>query len=393
MTGSRDIERHLEPELTGEDVAVDRIQVLRPLLPDADRLLPYLRRIDASRTYTNWGPLASELEARLAAHFGLPDLCVTSASSGTGALVGAILSTADKASAERPLAIVPALTFVATALSAEQCGFRTHLVDVDADSWRLQPETLYQHPLLEQGGLVVPVAPFGRAVPQTPWVEFRERTGVAVVIDGGASFEAISADPTRYLGEIPVALSFHATKSFATAEGGCVITADSRSSADIHQALNFGLFATRDCRAASTNGKMSEYHAAVGLAELDGWAVKHERLRTVANSYRQMLGVVGLSDRVWVAPDVASCYVLFRCAGDREANSVLRSLDASNVETRFWYGPGVHRQSYYADASRDSLPVTERIAPLAVGLPVALDLSEASIRRVVAALARGARGI
>jgi dTDP-4-amino-4,6-dideoxygalactose transaminase len=236
---------------------------------------------------------------------------------------------------------------------------------------------------------VIPVSPFGRAVPQAPWRLFRERTGVAVVIDGGGSFEAISADPTRYLGEIPVALSFHATKSFSTAEGGCVITTDSRWPERLSQALNFGFFATRDCRAASTNGKMSDYHAAVGLAELDGWAAKHDMLRTVANSYRQKLNTVGLGDSVWVAPDVASCYALFRCACGAEVESVLRSLEESNVETRFWYGHGVHRQSYYADASRDSLPVTERIAPLSVGLPVALDLPEACLERVVAATARG----
>jgi hypothetical protein len=51
----------------------ETIPVLRPLLPQADRLLPYLRRIDASRIYTNWGPLASELECRLSGQFGLTD--------------------------------------------------------------------------------------------------------------------------------------------------------------------------------------------------------------------------------------------------------------------------------------------------------------------------------
>ena len=42
--------------------------------------------------------------------------------------------------------------------------------------------------------------------------------------------------------------------------------------------------------------------------------------------------------------------------------------------------------------SRDDLPVTDRIAPLTIGLPVAPDLPEACIRRLVAALAPGVRG-
>ena len=258
---------------------LDRIQVLRPLLPDAGRLLSYLRRIDAVRTYTNWGPLASELESRLAVHLSLPAGCVTSASSGTAALVGAILAVAGRASSQRPLVIVPAFTFVATPLAAEQCGYRPYLVDIDESSWWLQAEALCAHSLLSEVGLVMPVAPFGRAVPQAPWLEFHRRTGIPVVIDGGASFEAISAAPSQHLGEIPVALSFHATKSFSTAEGGCVITTDHQLSTQVNQALNFGFFSTRDCAVASTNGKMSEYHAAVGPCRARWVAREARRVR------------------------------------------------------------------------------------------------------------------
>jgi dTDP-4-amino-4,6-dideoxygalactose transaminase len=313
---------------------------------------------------------------------------VVSANSGTGALIGAILATAGRASSERPYAVVPAFTFVATALAAEQCGYRPYLLDVDSDTWQLQPETLAGHPRLQEVGLVVPVAPYGRAVPQAPWLRFRQQTGIPVVIDGGASFEAISADPATYLGAIPVALSFHATKSFATAEGGCVITSDSQSSVQIAQALNFGFFSARECRGASTNGKMSEYHAAVGLAELDGWPEKHAALDRVAMAYRRLARSAGVGSRLVVSPQVAGCYALFRCSDDAEAAEVVRSLSSSQIESRFWYGQGLHRQPYYADASRDTLSVTETIAPLMIALPIAPDLPETAIRRVVSALAQ-----
>ena len=280
---------------------------------------------------------------------------------------------------------------MATALAAEHCGFRPHFVDVDAESWHLQADALNDHPLLKQAGLVVPVAPFGRPVPQEPWLDFHRRTGIAVVIDGGASFEAIGTDPARFLGEIPVALSFHATKSFATAEGGCVITTDGRLSASVNRALNFGFFETRDCWAASTNGKMSEYHAAVGLAELDGWPLKRVGLREVADTYRRQMMAVGLGDRLIVAPDVAGCYALFRCANAAEATAVVEGLAASNIETRLWYGHGLHRQPYYTNASCDRLPATDQIAPLTVGLPMALDLAPAAITRVVVAIVSGVR--
>ena len=69
----------------------NRIPVLRPQLPPAEQLLPVLKRIDEARIYTNWGPLSSELEGRLARTLRLPAGGVVSASSGTAALVGAIL--------------------------------------------------------------------------------------------------------------------------------------------------------------------------------------------------------------------------------------------------------------------------------------------------------------
>jgi dTDP-4-amino-4,6-dideoxygalactose transaminase len=317
---------------------------------------------------------------------------LTSAVSGTGALVGAILATTGRPTAERPLAIIPAFTFVATALAAEQCGFLPHFVDVDADSWQLRAEAIEHHPLLKDVGLVIPVAPFGRAVPHAPWLEFHRRTGIAVVIDGGASFETVACDPSRFVGEIPVALSFHATKSFATAEGGCVITTDPELSASVNRALNFGFFEARECRAASTNGKMSEYHAAVGLAELDNWPAKCASLREVAAAYRVHMGAAGLGDRLFVAPDVAGCYALFRCADPAEAAAIVEGLASANIETRLWYGRGLHRQPYYVDASRDDLPVTDRIAPITIGLPIASDLPHACIQRVVTALVRDVLG-
>ena len=125
---------------------------------------------------------------------------------------------------------------------------------------------------------------------------------------------------------------------------------------------------------------------------LDGWLAKRATLREVADAYRRQVGAVGFGDRLLVSPDVASCYVLFRGAHPAEATAILRRLEASNIETRLWYGHGLHRHPYYSDVARDDLPVTDRIAPLTIGLPVAPDLPEAFIRRLVAALAPGVRG-
>ena len=348
-----------------------------------------MSRIDRSRCYTNWGPLSSELEERLAHRFRLHEHGVVSASSGTAALVGAILATAGRATADRPFAILPALTFVATAIAVEQCGYRVHLADVSPADWMLDAAPVRTHPQLDRTGLVVPVAAFGRAVPHAPWQAFREQTGVPVVIDAAAGFEAIGARPAELLSEIPVALSFHATKSFATGEGGCVITTDAALSASVTRCLNFGFHEDRESRSASTNGKMSEYHAAIGLAELDGWTAKERRL---ARCGRPLQDADARRRPLRSTRRRAGDRVLLRALSkrsSREAACVKDALTGRNVGFRSWYGAGIHGQPHFRDVSRDALPVTDRVAPLVIGLPVAPDLAPSDVARAVAAIELG----
>ena len=66
------------------------VPVFRPQLPRCRDLLTYLRRIDATRIYSNHGPLLRELERRLSSCLGMPSGGVKCASSGTNALIGAI---------------------------------------------------------------------------------------------------------------------------------------------------------------------------------------------------------------------------------------------------------------------------------------------------------------
>jgi dTDP-4-amino-4,6-dideoxygalactose transaminase/SAM-dependent methyltransferase len=368
------------------------VPVLRPLLPRAEQLLPYLRRIDATRIYSNYGPLVLELEGRLTRALSLPPGSVATAGTGTAGLMGAILALAGEATPERPLALMPSYTFVAPAVAAQRCGYQPWLADVALDDWMLHPEALQAHPQLARIGLVMPVASYGRPVPHAPWQEFSERTGIPVVIDAAASFEAVSAEPARYLGALPVVLSLHATKSLATGEGGCVATSDLELATRVVRALNFGFQFSRDSLAPSLNGKLSEYHAAVGLAELDAWQSKQQAFASVVASYRRQAEALGIIDQLVTAPAISSCYVLLRCEDSSQSARVQAALRTHGVEFRLWYGQGVHAQSWFASSARDPLPVTEALAPCLLGLPMAADLGDADIGRVLRAVAAGLGG-
>jgi dTDP-4-amino-4,6-dideoxygalactose transaminase len=363
-----------------------RVSVMRPLLPSTADLIRYLPRIDKTRIYTNHGPLVSEFQQRMCETLDLPPGSFVTASNGTAALTGAILATAGRATSDRPLAIVPAFTFVATAIAVEECGFTPYFVDVDAETWMLEPRRLLAHPQLARAGLIVPVAPFGKPVPQAPWLAFRDESAIPVVIDGAACFDLLVGQADRFVGELPMAVSFHATKSFATGEGGGVFTKDAELATRVVQALNFGFHERRESRTPSINGKMSEYHAAVGLAELDNRKTKTAALARVAANYRQEAARAGMVDRFIVTPEISSSYVLLACGDPAQAQSAAKNLDERRIGYRFWYGAGLHAHQHFRAAPHDELPTTHRLGATIMGLPVAPDLPEDTVARIVSAL-------
>ena len=361
--------------------------VLRPRLPTAERLLPYLRQIDANRIYTNFGPMALEFHRRLGEHFSFPREGIVTAASGTAALVGAILASVGRAGKDRPFALIPSFTFVATAAAVELCGYKVRLADVDAESFLLNPAHALLHPEIDRIGLVIPVAAFGRLVNQAAWRQFQEKTGIGVVIDGAACFEAATTASRVVLGKIPVTMSFHATKSFGTGEGGCAITSDIGLARRIAQALNFGFLGARDSQTASINGKMSEYHAAIGLAELDGWNAKAKEMAAVAATYRSHFAELNLQNRFIGASEIASCYALFRCETIDEVQCVTTGLRNESIDCRLWYGHGIHNQSLYRDLLHDGMPVTESLTSRLIGLPVDPDFAEENVADIARTLA------
>ena len=381
-----------EPEASEtEPPAPQRIIAYRPLLPDAQHLAPYLQRIDRTRIYSNHGPLVAELEQRLGERLGLGPQQLICAASGTAALVAGILATAGRATAGRPYALCPAYTFVGTASALQQCGYTPWLVDVDPGTWQMEPKVLREHPMLAQVGVVVPVAPYGRAVPLKGWERFRRASGIPVVVDGAASIEALLDDPAGNMGHIPVALSFHATKAFATGEGGALITHDAELSRAAFQTMNFGFMLTRESRRPSINGKMSEHHAAVGLASLDQWGRHHARLAAVAASYQKAFAAHGLESALHVYPQTASNYALFRVPDADACQHLGQALAEAAIESRLWYGSGLQDQPVFADLPRDELPVTVSLAPRLLGLPVAPDLVPGDVERIADIAARSLR--
>ncbi len=363
------------------------LPVNRPLLPVADRLLPYLREIDTTRQYSNFGPLHTRLQHRLADLHGVKATSLALASSGTAALLALIQALVIDPSSERPLCLCPSYTFVGTAAAIRLGGLQPFLVDIDPLSWAVTPAVIEQRPELEQAGLVLVVAPYGRPPDLQAWQRFNQRTGIPVIVDAAACFDSIDASAIMR-GSIPVAVSLHATKTFSTGEGGLIIAADPDLVDRAYRALNFGFCDDRTSMGPCFNGKLSEYHAAVGLAEHDGWPVKREGFLAVARSYASRAARSGWSDALYVSVDYASSYALLQAADRQQAASIETGLSQAGIGWRRWYGGGLHCQPAFNHCPATAMPYTDDLSCRLIGLPMFPDLS-AQLVGVVADVIEG----
>ena len=334
--------------------------VCRPQLPTAERLEPRLRTIDRTRQYTNWGPLNGELEARLNAVLRLDGGECVSASSGTDAITAALIATAGRASPDRPYCLMPSYTFVATAIAAANAGYAPYLLDIDPVTLSLEPDRLSDHPLISKTGAVIAVAPYGAAVDASAWDRLSIEFGVPVVIDAAASFDAFaSGRSTAPAGRTSIVLSLHATKAFGVGEGGLILCGDAGLARSCRSALNFGFLGDRVARMVGLNGKMSEYHAAVGLAALDEWPAKRSAFARVAQAYQSAAEGRPLPGRLLIERHVTG-YALYLAESEAGAEAAQNCLRASGIDFRFWYGEGLHRHPAYEFVRVGSVAGDER---------------------------------
>jgi len=356
-----------------------KIPIMRPKLPSADRILRYLRAVDTSRIYSNFGPLSLSLEERLAKHFGVRREMITTTANATQGLTLALTTLGVQPGT---LCVMPAWTFIASAHAAISAGLIPYFVDVDPHTWALDPGTMDEVIASAPAavGAIMPVVPFGQPINFVAWDRYRTRTKVPVVIDAAAGFDSAVACET------PVVVSLHATKVIGIGEGGFVLTTDEGVIQGIRARTNFGFMGSRNSIAASTNAKLSEYHAAVAHASFDEWANARAEWMAVAALYQKVLPE---SNRIQYQPGFGRDWIASTCLlrlPGFDVNEAERALAAAGVETRRWWGQGAHLHPSTTAFPRSALDVTETLAKSTLSVPFYRDLDPAAIEKVAGAV-------
>lgn len=357
-----------------------RIALLVPDLPRRVELEPFLAQMDDNRWYTNFGPLNRRLEKGIRAMFDAPCPMLTTTANGTLALETALSALCLPAGAQ---VLIPAFTFVATAAAVCRAGFKPVIADIDVSSWVLTPAIARAALQQQRVDCVLPVAALGCPLPPAEWDEFCEETGIPVLIDAAGAFGNQQAGR-----HVALTFSLHATKAFGIGEGGLVVSHNAAFIERVRQLCNFGIDASSgEAPHIGTNAKMSELHAAVGLASMQRWP---ERLRLRQAMHRryqnELLRCPGITLQAR-PPDGAYTILQLLLPQGTNRNAVTAALGRQNIETRNWYLPLVHHHPAYKSAATCDLSNALALSPRMLGLPFHLALTDADIDRVCSALA------
>lgn len=347
-------------------------------------LAPYLRRIDDARWYTNFGPLARALEARLASGFtaarGAP--AVASVANATLGLELALLALRLP---PRSRVLLPALTFVASAASIVRAGHQPVFCDVASDSWILTPGIAREVAVKERIAAVMPVATYGCEVAVEDWDRFTQELGIPVVIDAAGAY----GNQTR-AGRNQAVFSLHATKSLGAGEGGFIVATDPSLLDEVRRLSNFGIdLSSGAIPSIGTNAKLSEYHAAVALASLDGWAERSARRQRLHALYIE--GLTRRCPQVRLqrrrADGTYSILPALLPAGARGLDVQARLVERG-VETRRWYCPTLDQHAAFREMPiAGKLRMCGALNERLLALPFHAFLSAEDVDTVCAALA------
>ncbi|KZZ37192.1 MULTISPECIES: DegT/DnrJ/EryC1/StrS aminotransferase family protein [unclassified Oleiphilus] len=312
-----------------------------PDMPVTDQLIPYLREIDDKRWYSNFGPLYERFQHNLADKClnGIDPKRLAIVSSGTSAIELSLKSLSLPLGAK---VLTSSFTFPATIEAIINAGLTPVVCDIDKEGWALTPDIASLQLKEHNIAAVVPVAAFGTPLCSESWSIFCQKTGIPVIFDAAA---ALGNQSIR--DNIIYAFSLHATKPIGAGEGGLVVCPSKEHALQIKKASNFGFEPDRSILSAGGNAKISEYHCAIGLAQLDRLTEIISIRDSIFKHYKEAFRAAKLPLSLQAGTDKftpSSLYVTFE---NQKAEQLSEFLYSHQIESRRLYYPLINQHAAF----------------------------------------------
>lgn len=316
-------------------------------------------------TWISGGPFVERFEAALAEELDVP--FVVAVSSGTTAIHLAYLALGLGPGDE---IIVPGFCFLAAANVAFHVGATPVFAEVRPDTWCLDPADLEAR-MSERTKLIVPVHTYGNVCDMDAIRELADSAGVPVLEDAAEAFAS------RHRGQMAGAmglmgtLSFQATKTITTGEGGAVLTSSRELRDRMHLFRSHGMAEKHYWHEVpGHNFRLTNLQAAMGCAQLEHLdQIVRERARVKARYEERLVGAFGV-DMQTVSEEVTPVLWAMAVRLDPDAfpqgrDEVMNQLQAMSIETRV----GFYAASRIPLYECGPLPACEAVSGSLVSLP------------------------
>lgn len=360
----------------------DRIPLIEPVVGDEE-----LENIETvlDSGYMTQGPYAEEFEDGFADRVGIDHgITVTSCTTGMELALEALgVGSGD----EVP---IPDFTHPATANAVVRVGADPVLVDVDRDTYNVNPDAL-SDAITDDTAALLPVSWGGQPLPTDAIDDIAANHDIPVIEDAACSSgAAYDGQPVGSQFDVSV-FSFHPRKVLTTGEGGMITTDDDDLAQTMRSIKNFGTDQREGeigfVRDDATNYRFSDILAAVGVAQLEKLDEIVERRREIAHRYTDLLADID-GVRSPMEPDEAyhnyQAYCVYVEAGDDETrDDLIDAMAERDIETQIGTY-ALHNTEAFSDAKQESdLETSSALEANLLTLPIAHSVTVEDQKQVV----------
>lgn len=328
------------------------------------------------------GPAVKEFQSELEKYLGVRH--VIPCANGTDALQVSMMALGLKPGDE---VIAPSFTFIATAEVIALLGLKPVLVDVDPDTFNIDPEAI-KRAITTRTKAIVPVHLFGQCADMDAIMKIAGENNLYVIEDTaqaiGAEFYSNdgSARKAGTIGHIGCTSFFPSKNLGCYGDGGAIFTNDDSLALKLRSVVNHGMKVRYYHDDIGVNSRLDSIQAAilsVKLKHLDEYAAAR---RKVADAYdRAFSGNPRLETphRFVKSSHVFHQYTLVTKHTDR--GKLQEYLSAKNIPAMIYYPVPIHLQKAYLDPryKPGDFPVTEALSSAVISLPMHTELDDEQI--------------
>lgn len=355
------------------------ILVNKPFLPPKEIYESYLDGIWKRQWLTNMGPLASDLEIKLKEKLKVNHLLFVT--NGTVAIQMAI-----KALDLKGEIITTPFSFIATTSSIVWENCIPIFVDIDEHSLNINADKI-EAAITENTSAILATHVYGNPCDVEKIEKIAKKHNLKIIYDAAHAFGVeVNGKSIFEYGDISTC-SLHSTKLFHSIEGGLVITKDAELLKKLAYIRNFGFDGPEQFAELGINGKNSEFHAAMGLANLQFIDEISKKRKALTERFDEKLKNLKARRPIW-HKDSENNYSYYPIVFESEELLLkcVNELQRHEIFTRRYFYPSLATAVPYVEPKH--LPITDDISRRVLCLPLYYDLTFEEVDLIVRMLLR-----